>query len=139
MEKIKEIIKNKSVIIGIFVGMLVIIFLIILLSNINHKKELKCTSLNNNVTIKFNGKTPVYVEGKMTYKDIEVEDNSIGDNLSMYSNIFINNKTDRYIKYAMNYSKENASALNYVGLNYDKKMTYKQLRKNLESNNYYCK
>ena len=86
----------------------------------------------------FKGNKPVFVQGKIDVSGVENLE-SVKESISIYSEIIHFNETKNNIKYSFSYNEINSSALNFIGLSYDKNTTYKEIKKNLQNSNYYCK
>lgn len=123
---------------GVLIVVAVLIVVIFIVGSNNKVSTLKCKSLTNDMTIKLKGNKPEYVSGTINLDGISNIE-SIKESISMYSEQMILNEKTKTIRYAFSYSELNSSALNFIGLNYDKKVTYNKIKDNLENSNYYCK
>ena len=135
MRKVK---RKRLLILVILVVIVVAVILTICLCKTNKESALKCKSLTNDMSIKFKGNKPIYVSGKINLDGVE-EIEKIEENISIYNNVLILDKSKKMIRYAFSYNEINSSALNFIGLSYDKKMTYDKIKDSLQNNNYYCK
>lgn len=130
--------KNEKIIITACILLLAIIVLLTLVIKNNKNTILKCSSLTNNIEIKFDGNKPVYVSGIIKLKGVKDMTN-IKDSMETFNNIFVLDEDKKTIEYSFKYDEANSNPLNKVGLNYDSKAKYKSIKKQLEGNNYYCK
>ena len=120
---------------NIIIVMLIVIIVIIAVMIWLYQKEktIKCNSLNTNVSLVFKNNKLRYVKGI-----IDLDSGTSEYDLMFDNNIKYNKKKNR-IEFAIPYEKENEGALGYIGFNYNNSSKYKDVIKNLENNNYYCK
>ena len=132
--------KRRRLMILCAIALVIIIAIIICIFVVksNTQKTLNCKSLSNDMEVIFKGNKPVFVRGKIDISDVEKIDD-IKESMSMHGDVIHLNEKTKTIKYAFKYNELNSSVLNFVGLNYDKKLTYDKVKDNLENSNYYCK
>lgn len=131
--------KKRTLICVIALILIVLIIVIsILLLNSNVEKTLNCKSLSNNMEVTFKGNKPIFVRGKIDVSGIKNIEKT-KESISMYNDVVHLDENKKEIKYALNYNELNSNVLSYIGLNYDKKLTYKDIKKILKNDNYYCK
>ena len=118
---------------------LIIVFVIfvIIIGEKNKVKIVKCKSNDKKVTITFKSNKIYFVEGqyKMNKGFTEEQYNNIQANRELINYDSSNNT----LNYSMYYNKDNEAALNFIGFNLNNSSKYKDVIKNLEDNNYYCK
>lgn len=120
---------------NIILIMLIVIIIIIAVMIWMYQKEktIKCSSLNTNISLVFKNNKLRYVKGTIDL------DSGVSEYDLMFDNNIKYNKKKNRIEFAIPYEKENEGALGYIGFNYNNSSKYKNVIKNLEDNNYYCK
>ena len=105
----------------------------------NKEKTLECKSVNKEVVIDFKNNKTMYMSGMIDLKALEVDKDQIEQETQMYEGVKYNKKQN-YLIFGLNYKSENINALNYLGFDYNKKLsTYKAIKKSFEADGYYCK
>lgn len=128
---------NHNIIIKMVIPIIVlIVFIIFIILYNSHEKTLECNSLNKSIIIKFKGNNPIYISGKINLNEELTEE--MLQNIRVYNYVIEYNKTENTINYAFSYDETNSDVLNYIGLSYNKKDRYKTIKKNLETDNFYC-
>lgn len=123
--------RKRNIIFAMLIVIIVIISVMIWLYQ--KEKTIKCNSLNTNVSLVFKNNKLRYVKGT-----VDLDSGTSEYDLMFDNNIKYNKKKNR-IEFAIPYEKENEGALGYIGFNYNNSSKYKDVIKNLEDNNYYCK
>lgn len=130
---------NKIIKLSIILVVIIILISLICLMvyNNNDNKMLECDSLNQSIKIKFKGNKPIYISGKINLNEELTEE--MLQNITIHNQVLEYNKAENVINYAFSYDEVNSDVLNYIGLSYNKKDSYKTIKKYLETDNFYCK
>ena len=125
-------IKSKIKILSILLSLIIVfVIFVIIIGEKNKVKIVKCKSNDKKVAKIY------FVEGqhKMNKGFTEEQYNNIQVNRELINYDSSNNT----LNYSMYYNKDNEAALNFIGFNLNNSSKYKDVIKNLEDNNYYCK
>ncbi len=132
--------KKRNMMLLILTCLVVVLIITLILFCKNKERVVVCKKNGIKYTIIFRNSNIYHISGTRKLKNISKEnEENFEISIIPYTNVINYNKEKQEIDFSITYDEKNKDVLNYVGFNYNNSSKYKDVIKNMEDNNYYCK